>query len=196
MLTCVPQMQKKDGSCFCNCSVSLYCFIGELSQLILKDVNDQWLVILVILLQLLMMHSSFWNSNCNQKGGRFQPSSSSMSVQPRCAILSNGVLPSSSGGQTASMPVVCTVLEASACNEEVNPRHWDFRLITYCFREQLYLPIPSTYIQTLKIKFVFYQLIKYQISLWPFFHTSLILVYTPTSQLHFPSDSKFLLFFF
>ena len=43
-------MQQKERSCFCIHSVSLCLFIGELSLLILNDINDQWLLTPVIIL--------------------------------------------------------------------------------------------------------------------------------------------------
>lgn len=158
MLTCVPQMQKKDGSCFCNRSISLYHFIGELGPMIFKGINDQWLVVLVNLLQLLMMHSSFWNSSSNQKGGRFQPSSSSMRLCSSTKVwnLEQWSLTFQFWWANSSYGSCLYCFGGLVCNEEFNPWHWYFNLITHCFQEQLYLPTPSTYIQTLKIKFVFY----------------------------------------
>ena len=47
---CVSCMQQKDGSCFHIHSVSVCLFIGELSPLILRNINDQWLINLVIFL--------------------------------------------------------------------------------------------------------------------------------------------------
>ena len=36
------------GSCFCIHSLNLCLFIGELRPLIISDINDQWLLTLVI----------------------------------------------------------------------------------------------------------------------------------------------------
>ena len=48
-------MQQKDVFCFHIHSVSLCHFIGELNPLILRDINDQWLLIPVIFLFLLLL---------------------------------------------------------------------------------------------------------------------------------------------
>ena len=40
--------QKNVGSCFCFHSLNLCVFIGVLSPLIVSDINDQWLLTLVI----------------------------------------------------------------------------------------------------------------------------------------------------
>ena len=47
-LRCVSCKQQNVGSCFRNQSLSLCLFIGELSPLILSDINDQWLLTPVI----------------------------------------------------------------------------------------------------------------------------------------------------
>ena len=47
-LRCVSCKQQNVGSCFCIQSLSLCLFIGELSPLILSDINDQWLLTLVL----------------------------------------------------------------------------------------------------------------------------------------------------
>ena len=44
-LICVSCMQQKDRFCFCIQSVSLCLFIGDLSLLMLMDINDQWLLV-------------------------------------------------------------------------------------------------------------------------------------------------------
>ena len=44
-LRCVSCKQQNVGSCFRIQSLSLTLFIGELSPLILSDINDQWLLI-------------------------------------------------------------------------------------------------------------------------------------------------------
>ena len=46
-------MQQNDESCLCIQSVSLCLFIGELSPLMLRDINDQWLLVPNILLLVL-----------------------------------------------------------------------------------------------------------------------------------------------
>ena len=48
-LRCVSCTQQNVGSCFRIQSLSLCLFIGELRPLILSDINDQWLLILVII---------------------------------------------------------------------------------------------------------------------------------------------------
>ena len=48
-LRCVSCKQQNVGSCFCIQSLSLCLFIGELSPLILSDINDQWLLTPVII---------------------------------------------------------------------------------------------------------------------------------------------------
>ena len=48
-LRCVSCKQQNVGSCFLIQSLSLCLFIGELSPLILSDINDQWLLIPVII---------------------------------------------------------------------------------------------------------------------------------------------------
>ena len=52
-LRCVSCRQQNVGSCFRIQSLSLCLFIGELSPLILSDINDQWLLTPVIF-------SHFW----------------------------------------------------------------------------------------------------------------------------------------
>ena len=47
-LRCVSCKQQNVGSCFHIQSLSLCLFIGELSPLILSDINDQWLLTPVI----------------------------------------------------------------------------------------------------------------------------------------------------
>ena len=47
-LRCVSCKQQNVGSCFRIQSLSLCLFIGELSPLILSDINDQWLLTPVI----------------------------------------------------------------------------------------------------------------------------------------------------
>ena len=47
-LRCVSCKQQNVGSCFHIQSLSLFLFIGELSPLILSDINDQWLLTPVI----------------------------------------------------------------------------------------------------------------------------------------------------
>ena len=46
LLRCVSCMQQNDGSCFHIHSVSLCLFIGELSSLILRTINDKQLLLL------------------------------------------------------------------------------------------------------------------------------------------------------
>ena len=48
-LRCVSCKQQNVGSCFRIQSLSLCLFIGELSPLILSDINDQWLLTPVII---------------------------------------------------------------------------------------------------------------------------------------------------
>ena len=45
----VEQTQQNVGSCFRIQSLSLCLFIGELSPLILSDINDQWLFTPIII---------------------------------------------------------------------------------------------------------------------------------------------------
>jgi hypothetical protein len=46
MLGCVSWMLQKHGSCFCIHSVSLFPFIGEMRQMMLKGINEQHLLII------------------------------------------------------------------------------------------------------------------------------------------------------
>jgi hypothetical protein len=48
MLICVSFMQQNHGSCFCINSVDLCVFVGKLSPLILRDIDDQLLLMPVI----------------------------------------------------------------------------------------------------------------------------------------------------
>ena len=54
-LKCVSCIQQKVGSCFCIHSLSLCLFIGELSPLILRDINDPCLLIPVISLVVMIV---------------------------------------------------------------------------------------------------------------------------------------------
>jgi hypothetical protein len=54
MLRSISCMEQRDGSCF-YIHVSLCLFIGELSPLILRDINSQWLLISVILVVVVMV---------------------------------------------------------------------------------------------------------------------------------------------
>jgi hypothetical protein len=49
LLKSVSYMQQNDGFCLSVHSVSLSLYIGEFSHIILRDINDQWLLFLVIL---------------------------------------------------------------------------------------------------------------------------------------------------
>ena len=55
MLKNLSWMQQKDGSCFCIHSITLCLCIGELSPLILRDINNQWLLIPITLLLLVVV---------------------------------------------------------------------------------------------------------------------------------------------
>ena len=52
-------MQLKDGSCLFIHSVSLCLFIGKLSLLILRDINDEWLLILLHLVLVVVVFVCF-----------------------------------------------------------------------------------------------------------------------------------------
>ena len=54
-LKCISCKQQNVGSCFCIQSLSLCLFIGELSPLILSDINDQRLLTLVIIFYLFIL---------------------------------------------------------------------------------------------------------------------------------------------